>query len=415
MKIILVNKFLYRKGGDAIVTLDTAKLLQEKGHDVVLWGMTHPLNGELPLKDYLMSSVDYDNPGGIRQKLKIATDVLYSFEAKAKFLNVLDQEKPDIVHFNNFAHQLSPSIVHACASRRLPMIMTMHDFKLVCASYSLLANGQICELCKGGKHYHCFNKRCIKGSAVMSALGAVEMYLHHSVMKIYDLIQVFISPSEFLKYKVREFGFRGEIVHLPNFVWLDSYFQPEIETSAKQCIVYFGRLSEIKGLFTLLRAVRFMDVQLNLVGEGPIQSELEKEVESWGMQKECVIAFRGYQTGDDLKKEINNATVVVLPSECYENNPRSVIEAFALAKPVIASRIGGIPELVTDNETGLCFKPGSAEDLREKLELVLADSTYGYRLGCRGREIVEREFSSDRYYEGLMKVYERAFEKASLQ
>ena len=164
MKILLINKFLYPKGGAAISTLTTGNLLQQKGHEVFFWGMDHPKNPSYPHSEYFVSYVDYNKPQSVSGKFKSAVNLLYSFEAKEKMAAYLNIVRPDIVHLNNFAHQISPSILDVFAKYKIPTVMTIRDYKLVCASCGLLAKGKPCEKCRGGKYYWCFFSRCTKGS-----------------------------------------------------------------------------------------------------------------------------------------------------------------------------------------------------------------------------------------------------------
>ncbi|OOP55715.1 MAG: group 1 glycosyl transferase, partial [Candidatus Brocadia carolinensis] len=211
MKILLINKSLYRKGGDAISTIDTGHLLSSKGHEIIFWGMDHPLNPRYPYEDYFVSKIDYKNQRGILQPVKMATGMIYSYEAKRNIEKLIKIEGPDIVHLNNFAHQISPSILHIFSKYRIPVVMTMHDYKLVCPTYTLTLHDIPCERCKNGRYYQCFINKCTKNSYLKSFLNTVEMYLHHSILHIYDLIDVYISPSKFLKAKCEEMGFRGKI------------------------------------------------------------------------------------------------------------------------------------------------------------------------------------------------------------
>ncbi len=404
MKILFVNKFLYPKGGAEISTLSTGDLLSEKGHEVFYWGMEHPGNRAFPYKEYFVSYVDYNRPSGPFQQLKDALNILYSFEAKNKMDALLKIIKPDIVHLNNFAHQLSPSILDAIEKHNIPAVMTMHDYKLVCPAYTMLSDGKPCDGCKGGRYYFCLLKKCTKGSSLKSLLNTLEMYFHHRVLHIYDKIDIFISPSSFLMSKVKDMGFKGEIVHFPNFVNATEY-QPFSDPGNNNNVVYFGRLSREKGLTTLLEAVKGLNVQLKIIGDGPQRNGLAEKVKSEGLKN---VIFLGYKTGKELHEEIQRSMFVIIPSEWYENNPLSVIEAFALGKPVLGAKIGGIPELVKNGETGLTFEAGNAADLREKIQTLLNDRERIVEMGKNARKFVETEFNLEKHYGELMAIYKKA-------
>jgi glycosyltransferase involved in cell wall biosynthesis len=407
MRVLMINKYLFPKGGDAICTLETGRLLEKKGHEVRFWGMDDPRNPDLPLKKLFVRNVDYHQPGGVISRLKMAANLLYSFEAKRKLESVLQTEKPDVVHLHNYAHQISPSILHTIHRHGIPAVATMHDAKLVCTSYLLRCGGRVCDACRLGKYFQCVVKRCVKSSWPKSLLGAAEMYLHHDVLGIYDIIATHIAPSLFMKKKVEEMGFRGDIVHLPNFIDTAAY-RSQVGPPLRS-IVYVGRLSEEKGLFTLLDAAGHIgDVAVKIIGEGPLMPALRRRVADGGLQH---VSFLGYRTGEDLLREIASNAVVVLPSECHENNPRAVLEAFALGKPVIGSRLGGIPELVVDGVTGLTFTAGDAADLSLKINSLIDSPAAVIRWGRNARNLVEEKFNAEVYYQGLLRVYAAAREK----
>lgn len=408
MKVLLVNKFLYPKGGDTTVTLSTGKLLSEKGHKVIFWGMDYPLNPEYPYKDYFVSYIDFNKPMNFLQQFRTILRILYSLEAKKKIEKLIERERPDIVHLNNFAHQISPSILDVFKKYKISTIMTMHDYKLACPSYSMLLNGNPCEECEGSKYYRCFINKCTKNSYVKSLINTLEMYLHHKMLHIYNKIDTFISPSKFLMNKVKEMGFKEEIFHLPNFIDTKDY-EPKYDSNNKT-ICYFGRVSREKGLFTLTEAVKNLRVKLKIVGEGPLEESLKLKVES---EKIDSVDFLGYKKGGGLKEEIRESLVVILPSEWYENNPRIVLEAFALGKPVIGARIGGIPELVRDGETGLTFEPGKVEDLKDKIEYSIRNAEKISKMGRNAREFVEKELNPEKHYKQLMEIYQIARDKHS--
>jgi len=254
-----------------------------------------------------------------------------------------------------------------------------------------------------GKYYECFLNKCAKGSRAKSLLNAIEMYLHHKVLKIYDSVDIFIAPSRFLKAKLEEMGFSGQIEYIPNFLDQNA-FRPEYKWE-KRTIVYFGRLSHEKGLFTLIEAmVAISDVTLEIIGDGPIKADLEVFVAGKSVKN---VVFTGFVAGEELKDRIRKSMFVVIASEWDENNPLSVLEAFALGKPVIGSRIGGIPEMIKDGWTGLTFEPGNVQDLREKVRYMLEHTGEIEKMGRNARLFVAKERNSGDYYKKLMAVYER--------
>jgi glycosyltransferase involved in cell wall biosynthesis len=398
MKILFVNKYFYLRGGCEYVFFDTVKLFEERGHSAVFFSMQHPRNFPSRYEKFFASYNDYEN-ASFSQKISAAGKLIYNFEAKKKIGQLLDLTRPDIVHINNMYHQLSPSILHSIKKRDIPVVMTLHDFKMVCPSYALDDGHGLCKACAGRQFYNCIRKRCMKGSAAMSGLVSLEMFLHHSCMHIYDLVDVCIAPSLFLKETMRAMGFDKPLVHLPNFIFLDQW-TPQYDWQ-DDSIVYFGRLVPGKGLETLIDTIECMpDIRLKIIGEGPLRPLLEEKSKKFNR-----VSFLGYRKGDDLRDQIRRAKFVVFPAEGFENNPRTIIEAFALGKPVVASVIGGVPELVLDGKTGLLFKPGDRKSLASAISRLYFDNKFLYELGFNARSFVEKNMGSNAHYEKLMKIY----------
>ncbi len=400
MKVLLINKFLFPKGGDAISTRNTGKLLSSKGHEVIYWGMKHPNNPPYPYKNLFVNNIDFNIRKSFKESFLNSLNVLYSFEAKSKIERLIKKERPDIAHLNNFAHQISPSILHVFKKYKIPVVMTMRDYKLACPTYSMLLNGRPCEKCKNGAYFHCLLNKCTKNSYAKSFLNTAEMYLHHKIMHIYDLIDVFISPSMFLKNKLEEMGFKGKIVHLPNFVDLEEY-EPKYDWDERS-IVYFGRLSVEKGVNTLIEAMRGIDITLKIIGDGPEGERLKDKVKRLSLNN---VKFLGYMTGNALKDEIRKSMFVVLPSECYENNPRSIIEGFALGKAAIGSKIGGIPELIKDGETGYTFEPGNICALHSKISLLTNNDNKIGGMGRNARTFTASKHNKIVHFEKIIRIY----------
>lgn len=406
MKILLANKYFYIKGGAENSFFKTAELLEKKGHGISYFSMEHPNNFPTPYSEFFISNVDYEKKG-LGNKIDVSLKLLYSLEAREKIESLLSKEKPDVAHLNVIYHQISPSIIHSLKKYKIPIVMSLRDYKLACASYTMMARGSACEACKNGRYFQCFLRKCVKGSWDKSLLNTFEMYLHHSMLKLYDKIDIFISPSRFLKKKMGEMGFKGRIAYLPNFVNLDD-FCPDYSWEGKS-IIYFGRLSGEKGLFTLFEALKDLPkIKLKIVGEGPISEGLKSLAERKNMNN---VKFYGYLNGARLQEEVRKSMFVVLPSEWYENNPRSIIEGFALGKPAVGARIGGIPELVIDDLTGLTFESGNPEDLKEKILSLANNPQNVMRFGKNAREFAEKNLNQEIHYQKLMNIYKYAMDK----
>jgi len=406
MKILLANKFFYRRGGSEAVFFDTADLLRKKGHAVAFFAMRNARNGDTPYAEFFVPEVVFGNGLALRKKIGAAARVLYSREAKRCVERLIEREKPDLVHLHNIYHQISPSILHSFRKYNLPVVMTLHDYKMACPTYNLLLDGKVCERCRRGRYYRCLAVKCRDGSLPASLVSTLEMYLHHKLLHIYDLVDVFISPSHFLQGKLREMGFRREVDYLPHFLDLEAFGVPD--TTAPEVITYFGRLSREKGLETLLEAARGLSVKFQIIGEGPLRERLVEEVRNLGIGN---LAFHPHLPPERLREEVRRSLFTVIPSVYYDNSPMAILESYALGKPVVGSRIGGIPELILEGETGVTFEPGNAPDLRAKILSLWSNPEKIAAMGKKARLFIEGSFSPESHYEGLMGLYEKAREK----
>jgi glycosyltransferase involved in cell wall biosynthesis len=403
MKILMANKFFYPKGGSESIFFDTSRLLQSKGHQVVHFSMDHPDNVDSPYSPFFVSRLDFGESGGLGRQMKAAGRILYSLEAKRKFEALLRKERPDIVHLHNIYHQISPSILHVCQEYNVPAVMTLHDYKLVCPVYTLFTKGRVCIRCVPGRFFWCLLKKCNRSSFWRSLVSATEMYFHHKFLRVYDGVDTFISPSEFLRGQLERAGYSDRVAFIPNFIPVE-----EIEPSYTwddETIVYFGRLSPEKGLHILLDALAGLDVKCMIIGDGPQKAELIKQAR---MQNLTNVDFIGHMPRRELMRRVKKSLFVVLPSLWFENSPRSIFEAFAHGKIVLGARIGGIPELVQDFQTGLTFNPGDSSDLREKIEYLLHNKGKIVGMGKQARKIVEDRFDPEAHYLKLRGVYGKA-------
>ena len=400
MKVLLVNKYFYLKGGSERYFFNLARLLRRKGHQVIFFSMRDERNESSPQDSYFVDRIDYDAPAGPREQGQRILKLLYSREAQRKMTGLLEREEPDIAHLHNIHHQLSPSIIHALRRRGVPMVMTLHDYKMVCPIYALFRRGRVCELCRGGRYYQCLLNRCARGSYAKSLVNTLEMYLHHRILHIYDLIDLFISPSGFLREKMKEMGFKNRIIRIPYPLEISGPDPGDPPPDSAFC--YFGRLSEGKGLFTLLEAVRATGAGLKIIGEGPLEEELKAKVRK---EKITGVRFLGYRSGEELTGEVKSSRAVIVPSEWYENSPYAILEAFAAGRAVLAARTGGIPELVREGETGFTFQAGVSADLGEKIRRLQREPGLAAGMGRNARKYIEENHDPEKHYRALLSAY----------
>ena len=409
MKILLANKFYYLKGGTERHVFDLKNLLESKNHQVVPFSMLDIRNFKSKYAEYFVSNVELERPGFSFRDLKTASRIIYSFEAKKKIEALVKKVRPDIVHIHNIYHQISPSILTVLKKCNIPIVQTLHDYKLICPAYILYSKGEICERCKRYRYYMCTLRKCTKNSRSASFINTIEMYFH-KFLKIYENnVDVFVAPSNFLRDKILEWGILKpeQIVTIPHFIDLSRYaLNRQIETEAKsnQYFLYFGRFSKEKGLTDLISAMNYVKKgRLLFAGEGPEEKKLKEQVRQRDLSN---VEFLGHLDQKELIQVIAKSLFTILPSVVYESFGLTILESYALGKPVIGSDSGAIPELIEDQKTGLIFQAGNSRDLVEKINFMMKNKDKVLEMGRRARFKVEREFTSARYYEKLMEVYQ---------
>ncbi|MDP2867927.1 MAG: glycosyltransferase family 4 protein [Methyloversatilis sp.] len=399
-KLLNINSYHYRRGGSDVVYLEHASLMENLGWQNGFFSMHHPKNNPTPWSQYFVDELEFGQSYSLGQKLSMASKVVYSFEAQRKLKRLLADFSPDIAHLHCIYHHLSPSILPVLAGRGIPTVMTAHDLKIACPAYKMLNTKGICERCKDGSVLNVLKHRCIRHSVGASAIVMVESALQQTMQTYRRYLTRVIAPSRFFLDKFVEWGWpRAQFAYIPNYVDA-TQFSPIF--GAGRYFLYFGRLAPEKGVGTLIRAAAAAGVQLKIAGTGPEQTALEVLNTQCGSPAE----FLGFRSGADLHHLIQGCRAVVLPSEWYENAPMSVLESFALGKPVIGAHIGGIPEMIEEGLNGWCVPSGDTDALAERLrEVSMMDTNILENMGKAAREYVEKFFNKDQYVSAIRRLY----------
>lgn len=395
LKILYANKYFYLKGGAEAVMFDEIDLMKKHEVEVVEFSMCDPRNRPSKYGSYFVSLKDYRSTSRT-SRLRSALSFIHSREAVDKISGLIGNEKPDILHCHNIYHQLTPSIITTASRFRIPIVLTLHDYKLVCPVYTRLSNGELCTKCSDGRYEALLVQRCADGSIGRSALLWAEARFH-AAAGTYRRVDRFIAPSRFMRDAVAPRLGREKVVHIPNGV---DTSRIEASREDKGFVLYLGRLSPEKGVETLLRAHAQDNAAWPLViaGSGPLLGPLQSRFP--------LAEFTGHLTGDALEARLREASVVVVPSEWHENNPISVLEAMAHAKPIVASRIGGIPELVRHGQTGLLFQAKNAHQLSSHIRSLLSNPDLRKKFGAEARRIAETEYSLEKHGAALLSLYQ---------
>lgn len=345
MKILQINKFLKIVGGAETYLFQLSKALQEAGHEVKFWGMEDPDNIVCDFPNLEADNVDYSNQNAF-QKLSATVNTIYSKANKKKIAQVLEVYKPDVVHIHNYNFQLTPSILPEIKKRNIKIVQTVHDSQMVCP-YHRIYNFQqntVCTKCVTGSFSNCIKDKCFDGSILKSTIGALESYYYHGFNYYNKYIDVFISPSNFLASLLKH-RIDNKIEVIPNFTEVE--YDATVQVPFKNYYLYYGRISEEKGILEMIEVFKETGLKLLLIGKGDNEQKVKDAIK--GISK---IEFLGPKYGKELFAYVKNAKYVVQIAKGYENCPMTVIESFALGVPVIASNHSGFKDLIKDKKTG---------------------------------------------------------------
>ncbi|MEZ0074725.1 glycosyltransferase family 4 protein [Planotetraspora sp. GP83] len=405
MRVLHVNKFLYRRGGAEAYMLDLADLQVERGSEVAFFAMAHPDNIPSRYEEHFPRNLELNPPPrGPIARAKSVGRMLWSTSARRGIARVIEDFKPDVAHLHNIYHQLSPSVLSALSNAGVPVVMTLHDCKLVCPSYSFLDHGNVCTACVGGSLREAVRRRCKDDSLGASAVLATETWLHRR-FRAYDAVNVFISPSRFLAGQLtRADVYPDRLRILDNFTDPTSV-PPKSEPGGP--LVCVGRLHEGKGIDTAIRAMGLLgaDARLVIAGDGPERETLERMAADVAPGR---VSFLGQRSRQEVLELFRSATALLVPSRWHENQPMTVIEAFSCGVPVIGTALGGMGELIIDGATGRLIPPGEPMELASAALALLRDPEGSLAMGKSARRMAMARFSSEGHLSALGELYAEA-------
>ena len=395
LTVLNISQNYHLRGGSDRMFFMTENLLRQKGHQVIPFTAAHPQNQTTNWASYFPQAADFDNP-----KPLDLLRFIYSQPAANAIRQLIGDVSPHIAHLHIYYGKLTSSILEPLHNMDIPIVQTLHEYKLICPVYSLLSNGQICESCQGHHFWREINKKCNRQSFARTLLSVTETYISQFLGSV-EKVNHFIAVSDFVRAKMIQYGIPAEkITTIHNFV---DYAHICPTDNRGKYFLYVGRLEEYKGLFTLINAASELPhIPLFIVGDGPIYQRLNAEIERKNVSH---IKMLGFQSGDMLDKLIEECLCMILPSECYETFGLTILEAFVHGRPVIASEIGGIPEAVVNEVDGFLIESGNSQALREKMDWLSRNPHRAAEMGRAGREKVEKRFGPEPYYNKLINVY----------
>lgn len=401
MKVLVVNKFFFLKGGAETVFFQERELLLKQGIAVIDFSMQHTDNLSSIYQHLFVSNVDYYDNAGVFSSFKTAVRFVHNQEACDRFTAIIEQEKPDIVHFHNIYHQITPSVIKIAKEAGCKTVLTAHDTKIACPSYTMYRDGQVCELCLQGSVLNVVRHRCQQGSLLRSSLLAIEA-LYQSFAGNYQALDVIVCPSEFMAGIIRRKLPDSRIEVIVNGI--DNNVDLT-QVTDERYFLYLGRLSKEKGVTTLVKAYQMSSqtLPLKIVGTGPLLPEAQEQQSN--------LHWLGFQQGEQLHRLIQQATAVIVPSECYENCSMAVLEAMAYGKPVIGAEIGGIPEQVRDKVEGRLFESGNAQALASVMDECAMQPELMADYGKQARMRLINKYSLENHERKLLALYQQLMER----
>lgn len=399
MKVLLINRSHFIGGGADRVYLNTGELLQENNCEVAYFSTQNEKNLDSDYSSFFVNDIDPKSVG-IAQKFISVKKYLYNTDASKKLSKLILQFNPDIAHIHLFYGVLSPSILRTLKKHKIPIIITIHDYRLLCPANAMLdRHGAVCEKCKNNRFYNCTLKRCSGGNIFYSSIITVEAYIRRFAIVPLKLIDHFIFVSQFSLDKHISFDNRYSNKSSLLYNFTDSSTNRSFIKG--NYLLYYGRLSREKGIINLINTAKKTNAKLKIAGTGPQKEEIINEVKGYNN-----IEYVGFKSGKELNELIENCSFVVVPSEWYENNPMTIVEAFSLGKPAIGSNIGGIPELVSD-DTGIIFESGNIFSLSDAIYQAETIGIDEYkRISNKCLKFSQKHFSKENHFQSLVSIYQ---------
>jgi glycosyltransferase involved in cell wall biosynthesis len=414
MRILQIHKFFYPHAGSETVLFGTRELLTQRGHEVVDFAMEHPDNVASPYADYFPPRRDYkDSTRTLPTRAVDALSSVYSMNARRKLSRLLDDFPPDVAHMHLVYHQLTVSIIDELASRSIPSVLTMHDYKIGCPAYVLYRDGAPCTLCTGGHVENVVRHKCVKGSRTGSLLAAIEARMVRA-RGSYRKVDAHIAPSAFAGRVAIESGIDPDTVHVvPNFLSAGEFGNPVEVLDGEPRFFFAGRLEEIKGIRDILDAYASGDSGLGYLVLAGAGGELESQVIAAAKSSDN-IEYLGRLTRTQVLSELRRSRAMLLPARWHENNPMSLLEARAIGVPIICTNMGGLPEMVEHGVDGFVVPRAEPQALSDAIRRLSQDRQLAEEMGRRGHERLLRDNTPDAHYAQLMSVYNSARARAAV-
>jgi glycosyltransferase involved in cell wall biosynthesis len=388
MKILYIYNLYQQSGGENQWVQSEPDLFKARGHDVVVYRRD---NNEI--HDF-----------SFWKRASLFWKSAWSRESYEAVRALIRRERPDVAHVYNTLALVTPSVYYACHEEGVPVVQTVYNYRLLCPAANFLRNGRVCEDCVQHSLWRSVAHGCYRDSRLQSAALAWTLQSHRRRDTWNEIVDLYIAPTEFMRCKLIEGGLpAAKIVVKPNYHEPD----PGLRVASDGSALYVGRLAPEKGVRTLLAAWQMLDrpPRLRVVGDGPLREELEETVAR--MPLGGGIELLGTRPHHEVIELLKAAAFLILPSEWYEAFPHVILEAFACGAPIVASRIGTLPDVIQDGVNGVLFEPSQAADLAAKVKWIVSHPDDARLIAMSARADYETKYTADRNYERLLGIYRR--------
>jgi glycosyltransferase involved in cell wall biosynthesis len=411
MRILLINNHHNIIGGGERYYFDLAELLIKNGHQVAFFSTQDKKNYKTPFSKYFIKKLNFKKRS-FKNSLEKFPKIFFNYEARRNISKLLDDFTPDLVHFQNTYYYISSSIISPIKKRGIPIVQTVHDFQPISTNVVMYHDGKICEIGKKNKYYKAVLHRCVKGSYMASLMAATTIWFQNLGNFYHNSIYKFITPSGFMLKKMKEYGFSSvKLIKIQNFLNKD-FHRIKPHKVVGRYVLFFGRLCDAKGLYLTIRTAALLpDIPFKLMGsfeDSRTESEAMQLIKTLNVKN---IKFQKFTEGQKLKKIIHDSAFTIIPSMWYENQPYSVMESFAFGKPVVASNLGGIPEMVINGRNGFLFKPGNEKDFAQKINKLWKNVNLIKKTGENAKTYSLRHFSAEAHYKSILNIYKSVLQK----
>jgi glycosyltransferase involved in cell wall biosynthesis len=391
MKVLMIHNGYQQPGGEDVVFAQECQLLESRGHKVLTYQRS---NHEIEAMSNL-------------QRLTLTKDIIWADGTQRHIRELLRAERPDLAHVHNTFMMISPSVYQVCQEMGVPVIQTLHNFRLLCPASSLFRDGHVCEECPTSGLWRAVWHGCYRNSRPTTAAVALMLQVHRTGNTWNTLVDTYVALNEFARHTFVNGGLPSNKLRIkPNFVCPD----PGERDCPGDYAIFVGRLSPEKGVTTLLAAweLLHLSIPLVIVGDGPLRALLE---DASRKASSATVKFAGRLTVAETRHAIKHAAFLIAPSLWYEGAPMAISEAFACGTPVLCSRLGAMQEMVSDRNTGLHFTPGNEEDLAGKVEWAWSNPSSMVAMGKSARHTFETRYTAEKNYDMLMQIYDETMSR----